>query len=63
MLTWSMIVVLHGSTWHPVISGNLRKPRVIPRAEVALAVRDEQGKTNEISLLEASRLSVAPMMD
>jgi tRNA-dihydrouridine synthase A len=58
-----MMVVLHGSTWHPVISGNLRKPRGIRRAEVALAVCDEQGNMNEVSLLEASCLSVAPMMD
>ena len=58
-----MMVVLHGSTWHPVISGNLRKPRGIPAAEIAVATCDEQGNMNEISLLEASRLSVAPMMD
>lgn len=57
------VVVLHGSTWHPVISANPRKPRENPRSKVANAAREEQGKMNEISLLKASRLSVAPMMD
>ena len=57
------MVVLHGSTWHPVISANVRKRRENPRSKVANAARDEQGKMNEVNLLESSRLSVAPMMD